>query len=105
MNRRQFLNKTSSVTAGALAATAIREESYAQSSPNETINVAVVGIRSRGRAHYAAYEKIPNVRVSHVVDVSEYWSRLPVFQSLRPVRCPTKFLRFWSGLGALLVDF
>jgi len=71
MNRRQFLNKTSSVTAGAVTAAAIRTKSYAQSSPNETINVAVVGIRSRGKAHYGAFQKIPNVRVTYVVDVDE----------------------------------
>ena len=32
-------------------------------SPNDTVNVAVIGIRSRGAAHYKQFAKLPNVNV------------------------------------------
>lgn len=80
MDRRTFLAQAAA-TAGLAAA--VRRQTYAQSSPNETVNVAVVGIRgdnrgkpvwtSRGRGQdlYAALSGVPNVRISHVVDIDE----------------------------------
>ena len=44
---------------------------YGQGSPNERINVAVVGIHGRGRAHYAEFVKMPNVNVAALCDVDE----------------------------------
>ena len=79
MNRRDFLSKT----AAAGLAAALPARSYAQTSPNETINVAVIGIRGdnkghptwtargRGQDHYEHLSRIKNVRVTHVVDVDE----------------------------------
>ncbi|MBA2603195.1 MAG: twin-arginine translocation signal domain-containing protein, partial [Acidobacteria bacterium] len=43
MNRRRFLSTTAAATAGMAAA--LPSRSYAQMSPNETINVAIIGIR------------------------------------------------------------
>jgi len=71
MNRRQFISKTSAMTAGAVTTAGLAKTSFASQSPNETINVAVVGIRSRGAYHYEAFQKIPNVQVTYVVDVDE----------------------------------
>ncbi len=70
MNRRQFIQKSSAVTA-TVASAAVARTSYGAQSPNETINVAIVGIRSRGADHYKAYQKIRNVRVAYVVDADE----------------------------------
>ena len=42
-----------------------------QGSPNETVNLAVVGFHGRGRAHYRAFAKIPNVRVAALCDADE----------------------------------
>ncbi len=56
-SRRQFM-----MTAGAV---------LTQGSPNERVNVAVVGFHGRGRAHYRAFAKIPNVRVSALCDADE----------------------------------
>jgi hypothetical protein len=79
MNRRDFLSKT----AAAGVAAALPARSYAQASPNDTINVAIVGIRGdntghptwtargRGQDHYEHLSRIKNVRVTHVVDVDE----------------------------------
>jgi len=40
-------------------------------SPNETIQVAVMGIRSRGTAHALTLAKLPNVNVAALCDVDE----------------------------------
>jgi predicted dehydrogenase len=81
MDRRHFLRSTAAATAG-LALTSARR-SDAQTSANETINVAIIGIRGdnkghptwtargRGQDHYEHLSTIPNVRITHVVDVDE----------------------------------
>ncbi|MGH9370614.1 MAG: Gfo/Idh/MocA family protein [Vicinamibacterales bacterium] len=81
MNRRLFLSRTAAATAGLAAASSRR--GYAQMSPNETINVAIIGIRGkntghptwtargRGQDHYEHLAGIKNVRITHVVDIDE----------------------------------
>ncbi len=92
INRRDFLSRTAAATAGLAAA--LPSRSYAQMSPNETINVAIIGIRGdnkghpiwtgrgRGMDHYEHLSKIKNVRISHVVDVDErhFTTTLPVLK-------------------------
>jgi predicted dehydrogenase len=80
INRRLFLTKTAAATAGLAA---FPKRGHAQSSPNDTINVAIIGIRGdnkghptwtargRGQDHYEHLAGIPNVRITHVVDVDE----------------------------------
>ena len=67
--RRGFFKKTA-VTTGVAAASAVRP-SWGQRSPNDRINLAVVGIASRGVFHYNQFRRIPNVRISHLCDVDE----------------------------------
>ena len=81
MNRRHFLQRTAAATAG--MALALPRRARAQTSPNETVNVAIIGLRGanqghptwtargRGQDHYEHLSGIPNVRISHVVDVDE----------------------------------
>ena len=81
VNRRVFLGKTAAATAGLAAAFHARP--LAQTSPNDIINVAIIGIRGdnkghptwtargRGQDHYEHLAGIKNVRVTHVVDVDE----------------------------------
>jgi predicted dehydrogenase len=69
-NRREFLKK-SATTAGLLFSSPLVLKNYAQNSPNQRINVAVVGIRSRGAQHYRQFLKIPNVQVTTICDVDE----------------------------------
>jgi predicted dehydrogenase len=81
MNRRAFLSKTTAATAGLVLALPRRGRAYA--SPNETVNVAIIGIRGdnkghptwtsrgRGQDHYHRLSGIANVRITHVVDVDE----------------------------------
>jgi predicted dehydrogenase len=81
MNRRVFLTRTAAATLGMAAAFPTR--SRAQRSANDTINVAIIGLRGdnkghptwtargRGQDHYQHLAAIRNVRVTHVVDVDE----------------------------------
>jgi predicted dehydrogenase len=88
MNRRAFLTKTAAATA-ALAMRPAR--AHARQSANETVNVAIIGLRGdnkghptwtergRGLDHYEHLSRIPNVRITHVADIDErhFKSSLP----------------------------
>jgi len=62
MNRRYFL--AASAAAGAQLAPRI-------ASANDTVRVAVVGIRGQGNAHIKAYSAMPNVEIAALCDVDE----------------------------------
>jgi predicted dehydrogenase len=70
INRRNFLRNTGSVAA-ALAAGPVVRKSSANNSPNDTIHIAVIGVRGRGESHYSEWSKIPNVEVSYLCDIDE----------------------------------
>jgi len=90
MNRRVFLSKTAAATAG--LALAFPKRSGAHNSPNETVNIAIIGLRGdnkghptwtnrgRGQDHYQHLSGVANVRITHVVDIDErhFASSLPV---------------------------
>ena len=71
INRRSFLKKSTAVYAGVMASQAMAVASPKKSRPSDTINIAVIGIRSRGRDHYRALSKIPNVKVAMLCDIDE----------------------------------
>jgi predicted dehydrogenase len=62
-SRRSFLQGAGA----AAAAPAV----LAQRSPNEQVNVAVVGFHGRGRSHYQEFARMPNVRVAALCDADE----------------------------------
>jgi predicted dehydrogenase len=62
MNRRYFL--MSAAAGAAVRATAL-------GSPNDTIRVAVVGLRGQGNGHIRAYQRMPNVEIAALVDIDE----------------------------------
>jgi len=64
--RRDFLRTAAIGAAAPLVTTA-----WAQRSPNETINIAVVGFHGRGSAHYQAYARMQNVRIAALCDADE----------------------------------
>jgi len=68
ISRRKFVKQTGA--AGLMAGSFIRLAS-ARSSPNETVNVAVMGIRSRGGALAENFAKLPNVNVATICDIDE----------------------------------
>ena len=92
MNRRVFLSRTAAATLGMAATLPARLR--AQRSANDTINVAIIGIRGdnkghptwtargRGQDHYQHLAAVRNVRVTHVVDVDErhFATSLPVLR-------------------------
>jgi FlaA1/EpsC-like NDP-sugar epimerase len=68
LNRRNFLKNAGAAT---LAAGPFLKSTSRAASPNDTINIAVIGIRSRGVAHYKQFAKIPNVNIVTLCDVDE----------------------------------
>jgi predicted dehydrogenase len=80
MNRRVFLSKTAAATVGFAV---LPSRARAQRSPNDTVNVAIFGLRGdnkghptwtargRGLDHYEHLSRIKNVRITHVVDIDE----------------------------------
>lgn len=71
IDRRSFLKKSSVATAGAFVGKPILGQVSKPKSPNDTINVAVIGIRSRGKEHYRALAKIPNVKIVTLCDIDQ----------------------------------
>jgi predicted dehydrogenase len=63
MNRRDFLG--TAIPAGALL------QSRAAASPNDTVRVACVGVRGRGRDHIRAYNDMAKVEIAAVCDIDE----------------------------------
>lgn len=71
IDRRRFLTGTAITAAGLTAGAPLVKRGFARNSANNTVNVAVVGIRSRGKAHYNAYAKIPDVAIAALCDIDE----------------------------------
>ena len=69
INRRTFIKKSSLATAGAVVSKPVIEGALKRRNPNDTVNVAVIGIRNRGRDHYRTLLKIPNVRIATLCDI------------------------------------
>ncbi|PSJ39048.1 Gfo/Idh/MocA family protein [Allosphingosinicella deserti] len=65
-----FDRRTMIKGAGAALGMAMSARSYAQiKGANDRLRVAVVGVNGRGQAHMSAFTKLPNVAVTHLVDV------------------------------------
>jgi len=71
IDRRTFIRKSGVVAAGAFISKPIIDRAIIQKSPNDTIHAAVIGIRSRGKDHYRALVKIPNVKIATLCDIDE----------------------------------
>ena len=71
INRRTFIKNSSLVTAGAIVSRPIFNHALKLKGPNDTINVAVIGIRGRGKDHYRALIKIPNVKIATLCDIDK----------------------------------
>ena len=76
ISRREFLARSAQTTvgivaAGSLASLAAPTAKSRVIGANERINLAVLGIRSRGMSMARRFPRIPNVRVKTLVDVDE----------------------------------
>ncbi|MDX9754049.1 MAG: Gfo/Idh/MocA family oxidoreductase [bacterium] len=69
--RRTFLKNTTVSTAALSFSAALAKPSLAADSPNETIQIGVVGLHNRGTDHYRTYSRIPNVKVTAICDIDE----------------------------------
>jgi predicted dehydrogenase len=65
MNRRYFL-VGSAAALGSLSAARV-----SIASPNDTIRVACVGLRGRGKTHIGAYPKLANVQIAAICDIDD----------------------------------
>jgi predicted dehydrogenase len=70
MERRTFIKGIAAASTGAAISFPIIQPSMANS-PNESVNIAVTGIRSRGKDHYRALAKIPNVNIVAICDIDK----------------------------------
>jgi len=72
LDRRSFLKKTTvAASAGLMVSAPFIQETYAKASANDSVNIAVIGIRSRGKDHYRALAKIPNVNITTLCDIDQ----------------------------------
>ena len=70
-DRRTFINKSTAASAGVMVSRPVLSRTHRKNSPNDTVNVAIIGIRSRGKAHYRALSKIPNVKIVTLCDIDQ----------------------------------
>ncbi len=70
ITRREFA-KNMAAGAAAVATGPYIKTGFAGRSPNDTINVAVMGIRSRGAEHAGSFARLPNVNVAALCDIDE----------------------------------
>ncbi|GAB1451222.1 Gfo/Idh/MocA family oxidoreductase [Draconibacterium sp.] len=70
MERRKFIKGITVASTGAAITIPMIQPTWANS-PNESINIAVTGIRSRGKDHIRALAKIPNVNIVAVCDIDK----------------------------------
>lgn len=71
IDRRSFIKKSGTVTAGAIVGSQLLGSPYRQDNPNDTVRVAVIGIRSRGMDHCRALSQISNVRIATLCDIDQ----------------------------------
>ncbi len=71
LNRRSFIKKSAAVSAGVMAGMPFAARAREHKSANDTINVAVIGIHNRGKAHYEALSKIPGVKITTLCDIDQ----------------------------------
>lgn len=71
IDRRSFIKKSTAASASVVVSIPAIQHSFAKSKVNDTINIAVIGIRSRGKDHYRALSKIPNVNITMLCDIDK----------------------------------
>ncbi|MGW8316913.1 MAG: Gfo/Idh/MocA family protein [Bacteroidales bacterium] len=71
LDRRSFIRKSTTVSAGAMVSPYLFGRGTGRRGPNGTVRVAVIGIRSRGKDHYRALSKIPGVQIATLCDIDQ----------------------------------
>jgi predicted dehydrogenase len=70
VNRRQFLNRSTSVATAAVGLTALNHL-HAASRPNERVQIAVMGVHGRGKALASEFASIKEAHVVAICDVDD----------------------------------
>src|SRR5262245_14417519 len=71
INRRNFVKRVGAGTTGLIGAGPWMKTGFARQSPNNTVNIAIMGIRSRGGGLSEGFAKLPDVNVSVLCDIDE----------------------------------
>ncbi len=73
LNRRRFLEDSLLIAASAVGASACQTSTDVRSSARKDgkLNVAVIGLRGRGRAHIKAFQNSPDAHVATICDVDD----------------------------------
>ena len=71
IDRRSFIRTSGTATAGTLIASQLMGHSSLKPDPSDTVRVAVIGIRSRGKDHYRALAQVPNVKIVTLCDIDQ----------------------------------
>lgn len=71
IDRRSFIKKSSAASASVLVSAPFVQHAVANTKANDTVNIAIIGIRSRGKDHYRALAKIPNVKIAVLCDIDQ----------------------------------
>ncbi len=71
IDRRSFIKRSGAASAGTLVGSQLLGRPSAKSSHNDTVRVAVIGIRNRGMDHCRALAQIPNVRIATLCDIDQ----------------------------------
>jgi len=72
--RRDFIKHSMATVAGAGVTSALPATVWSRvSGANDTIRVAVVGVRKKGKEHIRDFGKLPGVRVAAICDVDTQW--------------------------------
>ena len=71
IKRRKFLKRSAAASTGMMISLPVFQSSLLSKSQNDTIQVAVIGIRNRGKDHYRALAKVPNVKIAVLCDIDQ----------------------------------
>ena len=71
VKRREFIKKSALASAGVTLGAPAYIKGFVQNKPSDVINVAVVGINSRGGAHVSNFNRIKNSRVVAICDADQ----------------------------------
>lgn len=71
IERRTFIKKLTAASTASVIGFPMVKSSMSSLSPSDQLNVAVIGIRSRGKEHYRALSKIPGVNIVAICDIDQ----------------------------------
>ncbi len=71
LDRRSFIKKSTAASASVIVSAPFIQPSIGKQKASDTINIAVIGIRSRGKDHIRALAEIPNVKIAILCDIDQ----------------------------------